>query len=335
MAHSHNKLSACANCGYTFPEGPPDEFCPNCGQQNQEVSLSLGHVMEEFLEGIFHFDSKVFRTAKLLLLRPGELTKRFLAGHRMPYVPPIRLYVFISFVFFFLLSLSVKPSSDRPTKELLRPSRYLEQKNDSIRKAVSQSSGLMILDGQDSISTQVFGMKFNQAELEALSEQELTHERIDSIIRAQKQEPTLLRRTALRQTIRSLNSSPDELVHKWMKNLPILMFVLMPLFALLLKGLYRRQHQYYLAHLIFSIHFHCFVFVLFILNLLLSRVGSTDWFQTALVFLPAVYFFLALRNNYGQSFLKTLSKVLLMMTTYGMVLAGTIVVSMLLSLLTL
>ncbi|SMB85080.1 conserved hypothetical protein [Hymenobacter roseosalivarius DSM 11622] len=87
MAHTATKLPACANCHYTFPPDRPNEFCPRCGQQNHELSLSAGHVLEETLEGLFHFDGKVFRTAKLLLFKPGELTKRFLEGKRMPYVP--------------------------------------------------------------------------------------------------------------------------------------------------------------------------------------------------------------------------------------------------------
>ena len=103
MAHHATKQAACANCRYAFVPGEPDEFCPNCGQQNHAVEIGFSHVLEEFLEGIFHFDGKVFRTAGLLLFKPGELTRRFLAGHRVPYVPPIRLYVFISFVFFLLL----------------------------------------------------------------------------------------------------------------------------------------------------------------------------------------------------------------------------------------
>ncbi|WP_167856982.1 DUF3667 domain-containing protein [Hymenobacter aquaticus] len=333
MAHSHPKLPACANCDYQFPTGQPDDFCPRCGQQNQEVSLSLGHIMEEFLEGIFHFDSKVFRTARLLLLKPGELTRQFLLGHRMPFVPPIRLYVFISFVFFFLLSLSIKPSSDRPTRELLRDAN-LQAVADSIRVNAPQS-GVIRIDAKDKLpSAMLSGLDFSQEELLALSE-DPSAARLDSALRSHKQEPTLLRRMFLRQTVRSLDTSPDELMHKWMKSLPILMFVLMPLFALLLKALYLRQRQYYLAHLIFSIHFHCFVFVLFIVNLLLAWLGSNDWFDAVLVFVPAIYFFLALRNNFGQSWLKTLSKVLLMMVAYAGVFAMSIVLSLLVSALTL
>ncbi|PJJ53165.1 DUF3667 domain-containing protein [Hymenobacter chitinivorans] len=330
MAHSHAKLSACANCSYSFPAEQPDEFCPRCGQQNQEVSLSLGHVTEEFLEGIFHFDSKVFRTAKLLLFKPGELTKRFLAGHRMPYVPPIRLYIFISFVFFFLLSMSIGHSSSRPSKELMQNNR-LRAAADSARQSSSGPANIIVFDKYDD-RIGLNGMDFRQAELISLSENP-TSARIDSAIRSRKLEPTFMRRLMLRQTVRTLDMSPDEMTRKWLKNLPLLMFVLMPLFALLLKGLYRRQRQYYLSHLIFSIHFHCFVFVLFILNLGVGLFTSSDSMDLLLMLLPAVYFFLALRNNFGQSVGKTLAKVLLMMTSYGVVLFTGMVLSVLVSVL--
>lgn len=330
MAHSSAKLPACANCSYSFSGEQPDEFCPRCGQQNHEVSLSFGHVMEEFLEGIFHFDSKVFRTAKLLLFKPGELTKQFLQGHRMPYVPPIRLYVFISFVFFFLLSISIKPSSTRPSKELIRDAR-LRASADSVRRNTGQQGMIVVTDG-DSPLTASMGMNFSQPELLNLSK-DPTPARLDSAIRSKGLEPTFLRKTALRQTVRTLNVSPDDLTRKWLKNLPILMFFLMPLFALLLKGLYMRQRQYYLSHLIFSIHFHCFVFVLFTLNLGIGRFDSDDWFEQVLMVLPAVYFFLALRNNFGQPAGKTLAKVLLMMVSYGLVLLVGIMLSVLASVL--
>ncbi|WP_167856448.1 DUF3667 domain-containing protein [Hymenobacter metallicola] len=287
--------------------------------------------MEEFLEGIFHFDSKVFRTAKLLLLRPGELTKQFLQGHRMPYVPPIRLYVFISFVFFFLLSISVPHSSTRPSKELIRDAK-LRAAADSLRQNAAKQPNMIVFDNGDSPMTASLGMDFSQEELVKLS-QDPTPARIDSAIRSRGLEPTLWRKTALRQTVRTLNMSPEEMTRKWLKNLPILMFVLMPLFALLLKGLYLRQRQYYLSHLIFSIHFHCFVFVLFIVNLVLSRFSDGDWFELLLMILPAVYFFLALRNNFGQSSAKTLAKVLLVMVSYGLVLTTGIIVSVLVSVL--
>jgi hypothetical protein len=335
MAHTATKLPACANCHYTFPTDRPNEFCPRCGQQNHELSLSAGHVLEETLEGLFHFDGKVFRTAKLLLFKPGELTKRFLEGKRMPYVPPIRLYVFLSFVFFFLLSLSVGTVSKEPTKKLLEK-KDVQEVADSVRATAPRSTKfrVYVADSSDSPLASAFNLNFSQAELLYLSK-DPSPARLDSAIRSRGAEPTTMRRLMLRQTLRSLNASPDEITNKWIRMLPTVMFVLMPLFALLLKWLYRRQHQYYLAHLIFSIHFHSFVFVLFIVNLLLGYLHFSDWFKPILFFLPAVYFYLALRNNFGQPWLKTLAKVLLMMVAYGMVLGVSMIVSALISVFTL
>lgn len=331
MAHTAIKLSACANCHYTFSTDRPNEFCPRCGQQNHALSLSAGHVLEETLEGLFHFDGKVFRTAKLLLFKPGELTKRFLEGKRMPYVPPIRLYVFLSFVFFFLLSLSMGTASKEPTKKMLEK-KAAQEAADSVRDDAPKSTKFQVYvaDSPDSPLTSAFNLNFSQAELLYLSK-DPSPARLDSAIRSRGAEPTTMRRLALRQTVRSLNASPDEITNKWIRMLPTVMFVLMPLFALLLKGLYRRRHQYYLAHLIFSIHFHSFVFVLFIVNLLLGYLNISDWFEPVLFFLPAVYFYLALRNNFGQPWQKTLAKVLLMMVAYGLVLGISMIASALIS----
>ncbi|UOQ69216.1 hypothetical protein [Hymenobacter volaticus] len=60
MVHVVAKAPACANCAYVFVLTEPAEFCPRCGQQNHG-SLGVGHVAEEFLEGVFHFDGKIFR----------------------------------------------------------------------------------------------------------------------------------------------------------------------------------------------------------------------------------------------------------------------------------
>lgn len=98
----HYAAGPCLNCSTPLQEGW--EYCPNCGQKNQELKLPLGHVLEELAEGIWHFDSKLWATLKAIVTRPGKITVDFLDGRRVRYVPPIRLYVFISFVFFFAAS---------------------------------------------------------------------------------------------------------------------------------------------------------------------------------------------------------------------------------------
>lgn len=98
----HHPAGPCLNCSTPLQEGW--EFCPTCGQKNEDLKLPFSHVLEELAEGIWHFDSKLWATLKAVVTRPGKITADFLDGRRVRYVPPIRLYVFISFVFFFAAS---------------------------------------------------------------------------------------------------------------------------------------------------------------------------------------------------------------------------------------
>ncbi|HLP25762.1 MAG TPA: DUF3667 domain-containing protein, partial [Acidobacteriota bacterium] len=91
--HTH-----CENCG-TELKGP---FCHACGQHDFEFHRSFGHVFLEALENFFHFDAKFFRNIVTLLFRPGALTADFNSGKRASQMPPFRLYVFVSVLFFFM-----------------------------------------------------------------------------------------------------------------------------------------------------------------------------------------------------------------------------------------
>ncbi|PTX22565.1 uncharacterized protein DUF3667 [Pontibacter mucosus] len=104
MEKKRRKLTQCPNCGYTFEE--VNNYCPNCGQENHDLNVPVKHLVEEFLEGTLHYDAKFWVTLKYLLFKPGLLTEKFILGQRASYVPPFRLYVFISLVFFFMLAIS-------------------------------------------------------------------------------------------------------------------------------------------------------------------------------------------------------------------------------------
>ena len=100
LAKHHKRITVCPNCGRR--DIGRDAFCPDCGQENHELDPSFRHILSEFLESTLHFDSKFFRTASALVTRPGFLTREFVEGRRQMYVPPIRLYIFCSVLFFFL-----------------------------------------------------------------------------------------------------------------------------------------------------------------------------------------------------------------------------------------
>jgi hypothetical protein len=100
-AHTH-----CANCGAALA----DRYCSRCGQDSH-VSLSFGHFLHEFAEGMFHVDSSIWRTLRALVTRPGLLTEQYLAGKRRLYSPPFRSYLVISIAYFIVASMFDVPAS--------------------------------------------------------------------------------------------------------------------------------------------------------------------------------------------------------------------------------
>lgn len=89
----------CENCGFGL-DGP---FCGRCGQPEMSVIRFFGSVVMHILDDIFGFDSRAGRTLVPLIFRPGFLTNEYFRGRRVHYVPPIRLYFFVSIIFFLFL----------------------------------------------------------------------------------------------------------------------------------------------------------------------------------------------------------------------------------------
>lgn len=86
-------------------------YCHECGQENLEPKETVWHLVQHFFNDITHFDGKFFSTVKLLLRKPGFLSAEYIAGRRMSYLNPIRMYVFTS-AFFFIILFSLKKPED-------------------------------------------------------------------------------------------------------------------------------------------------------------------------------------------------------------------------------
>ncbi|MBC7981763.1 DUF3667 domain-containing protein, partial [Candidatus Parcubacteria bacterium] len=98
--HTLRKDMTCLNCHHVVEK----RFCPNCGQENKHTRESFHYLFTHFFEDLTHYDGSFWKTIKHLLFNPAKLTKEYLSGKRQTYVPPVKLYIFISFVTFFLLS---------------------------------------------------------------------------------------------------------------------------------------------------------------------------------------------------------------------------------------
>ncbi len=86
-------------------------FCANCSQAADVHVPTTKELAHEFLEGLTHSDSRLWRTLTTLWFKPGKLTQEFVAGRRVAYLPPFRLYLILS-ILFFLLASFMHPSGE-------------------------------------------------------------------------------------------------------------------------------------------------------------------------------------------------------------------------------
>ncbi|MET1022679.1 MAG: DUF3667 domain-containing protein [Pseudoxanthomonas sp.] len=106
-AGDHAAPAACDNCA-TALHG---HYCHACGQHAHNPLRSFGHAIEEVFESFWHLDGRIVRTLHDLLF-PGRLAARFLRGHRAPYVPPLRLFVVLSVLTFFVAQFAIHVEKD-------------------------------------------------------------------------------------------------------------------------------------------------------------------------------------------------------------------------------
>src|SRR5476651_1803657 len=98
MKKHYRAENDCLNCGATLQ----GKFCHVCGQENLEIKESFGHMMNHAISDYFHFDYQFFHTLKPLFFKPGLLTNEYMAGRRVQYLHPVKMYIFISLVYFLL-----------------------------------------------------------------------------------------------------------------------------------------------------------------------------------------------------------------------------------------
>lgn len=97
-------VARCRNCAAELL----GRYCAECGQAADVHVPSTLELVHEALEGLTHSDSRVWRTLLLLWFHPGELTRAFIAGKRVAYLPPFRLYLILSVTFFLAAAFSHK-----------------------------------------------------------------------------------------------------------------------------------------------------------------------------------------------------------------------------------
>ena len=118
--HSPN----CLNCGTQLT----GQYCGQCGQRALSRFISIWELLRDAFGDLFELDSRLWRTLAPLLARPGLLTKDYLEGRRARYMPPFRMYLVLSLLFFVVaffdprdeLAIFYEPAPE-PTAEIQTP----------------------------------------------------------------------------------------------------------------------------------------------------------------------------------------------------------------------
>jgi hypothetical protein len=92
----------CLNCAAPL-SGP---YCAACGQKAMPAHPSMHELLHDALEEFVHWDGKIWETLRQLVMRPGALTCDAVAGRRARHIPPLRLYLTCSVIYFLLAALS-------------------------------------------------------------------------------------------------------------------------------------------------------------------------------------------------------------------------------------
>jgi hypothetical protein len=295
--HTH-----CENCG-TALHGP---WCHRCGQHDFEFHRSFRHVLLEALESLFHFEGKFFRNIITLLFQPGRLTADFNAGRRAAQMPPFRLYIFVSFIFFVLI--------------------FVGNEEAFIRETTPAPPGLSI-NGR-----RVGPGSSGQADAPAPRAVDRLRATAEEFRETRAEEPPHADRSALAEFLSErgrrafLPENRARLAESFRHHLPHLLMLCLPLFALYTRGLFRRSGLVYLQHLVLALHFHTFIYLWVLCrNGWVSLTGLPGWGLEGVVEFACnlwlyVYPVLMLRRLFAQSWPRTLGKAFVLAFGYGLTL---------------
>lgn len=327
----HRKEKDCLNCEHYVEE----HYCSHCGQENIEIREDALHMIIHAVADYFHFESKFFGTIKPLLVQPGLLSKIYVAGKRVCFIHPIRLYIFISIVFFLVTLSQNKHERDEPeeattsleTKKDKEVSAKLEKlevelNNSSLTQAQKDSLVNVILTGIKGEYYKPQNFTINNQWINKSDTTVTAYENRQKTLPA-KQKDNFVKHYIIRRNLelQRYPNAGEKIKEEILHNIPKMMFILLPLFALILKLVYFRSKKYYYEHLIYSFHVHSALFLSFLI------LYALQWFfhlfydiSDTLGFIYSIYIlwyiYRSLRTFYGSKRWVTVAKILFLMFSY-------------------
>lgn len=345
---------SCENCG-TLLHG---HYCHACGQSTHSPVRHVGHAVEEVFESFWHLDGRIFRTVRDLFV-PGRIANRYLDGQRVRYVAPMRLFVILTLLTFFVAKFVIQDAmQDVQTGQMVRTDDVATEfaqarsvgevrtrRDDALAGIAQTRRSVGALPGMTP------QLEIAAAEVRAQADARIAALAPDGAAPASADAvpadgtpagdaqaaaapasgdvdmpmsgpPTIGGPIGERieRNVMRLREEPQLFVRAVLGVAPTALFILVPLFAVLLKLLYLFQRRLYLEHVVVGLYSHAAL----MLGLLLVFCGAlaAPWLaarapwaagtvhviQTALLWAMPVYLLLMQKRVYGQSWPRTLLK---------------------------
>jgi hypothetical protein len=318
------KEKNCLNC-HIHLKG---RFCHRCGQENIEPKESVWDLISHFFKDITHFDGKFFSSLKYLVTKPGFLSKEYMIGRRASYINPIRMYIFTSAIFFLVFFSFFKIDSQSVVKSDMNGKTFeqIEAMDslafDAFTKNVNKEDGKPALAMSRERFKKYFDSSVNAGNFQFTPGHYKSKAEYDSLLHSGKKKHNWFEKQLIYKNIEineKFKGRKKDIFTTFLNillhSLPQMLFMLLPLFALLLKMLYiRRKNFYYVNHGIFSIHFYIFSFIAMLVMFGLSKLNSSlhwgfiSFIEGIIVLGIFFYLYKAMRNFYRQRRAKTIVK---------------------------
>lgn len=281
MSHNPHETIICPNCGYHATYN----YCAECGQETHLHKETFWGLVGHFIGHYFHYDSKFWKTMKLLWFHPGALTIAYAKKQRNRFIPPISLYIFISFVFFLSLSV-VDKLHDKPMEKAAA-----EARADSARLART----LVHEGGKDTARGYVTSVD------NAIVNTRIGIKNMD---------------------VKKGEEIAEKIQHGAPK---VFFFMIPLMAALLKLLFIRRKDLYFVDHAVFSLHYHSFWFSAMLLSFIdpfenISWLSYSIVIASAVVVMA--YFAAAIKHVYQTGWIKAISYMLIISLVYLVVLAA-------------
>src|SRR5437016_4456687 len=319
-------LTHCENCGAQLD----GHWCGQCGQAAVDYRRSFRHVVVDVLDSFLNWDSKFFTTIALLIVKPWRLTNEFLAGKRVRYVHPLRLYLLASILFFYAVNYGAKGLRFEPGK--LNPKDREELKADlkdqDLPPAAREKLEALLRESPlpSSSSSMAPSPATNVPSPSPAPEtdkQKREYGKIGDrpfVMFDEAKSTTPFERWIEARAKDKMGEHGTKMglfIATLFSNLPYMMLCCIPLFAFVLKILYLRRHIFYIDHLIYALHIHTFAYV-GIMLIVLATIGLNrmapgpiaGWIIALLWIAFVVQIFLSIRRVYRQGWFISIFKFL-------------------------